>query len=561
MSAHTDKALLRRYKAAKKYYTTANYEAAKAILAPLTDLAQKNDITPYALFYYALSAYHNEEAALAENILMTLAAEFPGWEQQDEVWYWLGQLRCEAKDHSAGLAYLAKISDQSLEKSVEQMKGHFLQQLDDLEALQTLHRQYPEDSVVAKALLDLMARQPFIKRDLALMHTLTRDFDLTVMDHDPLQNVASLKKNSYNVAVFFPFFVDEVDYEEEESSNAFVIALYQGIKMAVAALADQGVNINLFAYDTKKDPETTAALLEQEELKGMDLIIGPLYAATIPLVAEFAQAHQINVFNPLSENADVVRENPFVFLFQSSLETQARKAAEFTLQHVEEDSRVGIIYGTSSKDFIRAHAYKQYIEHSTGQEVAMMLALAPEDASSLLSTLNEAKRADQNEEEEAPMLNLDHLTHLYLASEDELTVASVLSAVAITRLKPYIIGHEAWLQQSLLTVDQLQQLRLYLLAPHHVDYTKESIHAFRSSFYDQSAQYPTHYACVGYEMMLFLGQMLGQHGVYFQKHWEQQFAPGTLFQGVSYGKHHDNQYVPIIQLRGDALEVCNSVRE
>ena len=571
-SARVEKEHLKSYKAAKKYYAASNYAAAKAALEPLMDVEAKNDLTPYALFYYALSAYYHQEATLAERTFTTLVEEFPDWEQYDEVWYWLGQLRFEAQDYRGGVACLANITDKRLAKPVGKMKTYFLQQLDDTATLQMLLKLYPEDQVIAQVLFDQITHQPLLRRDFALLNTLGHDFNLALREHDPLKSVSSWKKDSYNVAVFFPFFVHEVDYEEE-SSNLFVIALYQGIKAAVAALADQGIQINLFAYDTKKDPTTTAALLAQEEIKGMDLIIGPLYAATIPLVADFARKHQINVFNPLSENAEVVGDNPFVFLFKSSLETQARKAAEFTLQNAPEAISVGIIYGTSEADSIQAHTYKQHIERSTGQEVALMLPIAPEEAQNFLHELraeaeeevDEVQAEGQGEanEEQAPLslASLTHslasLTHIYVASKNELIAANVLSAVEMLNLNPCIVGHEAWLQQSSLTLDQLQRLRLHLVAPDHIDYKRAGIYDFRSYFYDQFAQYPTSYACTGYDMMLFLGHMLDQHGVYFQKHWGAQLYPGAIYEGVAYSIYHDNQYVPIVKLQNNTFLICN----
>ncbi len=556
--ARVDKELLQTYKVAKQYYAASDYAAAKAALVPLINTETKNDITPYALFYYALATYSQGESSLAESTFTTIVEEYPAWEQQDEVWYWLGQLRFEEKDYGAGLDRLARITDKTLAAPSEQMKVYFLRQLDDIFLLQTLFSQYPKDQDIARVLFDKIAHQPLISRDLDLLNVLACNFNFSLEEQHPLKETIPLKKDKYNVGVFFPFFVDEVDYEEE-SSNSFVIALYQGIKAAVAVLIDQGIEINLFAYDTKKDPVTTAALLEQEEVKGMDLIIGPLYAATIPLVAEFARAHQINLFNPLSENTDVVGDNPFVFLFKSSLETQARKAAEFTLQNSNQEINVGIVYGTSKADAMQAHTYKRCMEHNTGKEVALMLSITPEEVQNSLNVLREAgegvgaEQATKNKE----LISLDGLTHLYVAAKDELTVANVLSTVTMLKASPCIIGHEEWLRHSSFTFDQLKQHRLYLVAPDYIDYTKAGIHEFRSSFYDRFAQYPTTYACIGYDMMLFLGHMLAQYGVYFQQHWTKESHPRSIFESAAYGIHHDNQQVPIVQFRKDRFVICN----
>ena len=563
IQAHVDKESLRRYKTAKKYYAASDYVAAKATFASVLNAAEENDITPYALFYYALSAYHNEEPTLAEKTFATIVETYPDWEQQDEAWYWLGQLRFEADDPSAGLDRLAHITDEALAVPLGQMKAYFLAQLDDICLLQTLLRRYPEDRVVAQVLFDRVAHQPLISRDLNLLNMLAHNFGLKLEENTSLKDVASLKKDSYNVGVFFPFFVDEVDYEEE-SSLLFVIALYQGIQAAVTALSAQGIKINLFAYDTKKDPVTTAALLKQEEIKGMDLIIGPLYATTIPLVAAFARKHKINLFNPLSKNTDFVGDNPFAFLFQPSLETQARSAAEFTLQDTDGELNVGIVYGDLAEDAMQARLYKQRIEAGMGKEVAFMLPIADE---ALYRTENKLQEpsvvVDEDPEEEGDQepISLEGLTHLYVASKDELSVANMLSIIETLAHSPRIIGHEAWLQHSSFAFDQLRQHRLYFVAPNYIDYEKEAIHAFRSSFYDRFAQYPSLYACIGYEMMVFLGRMLAQHGVYFQKSWDSTSHQGIIFEGATYGPHHDNQSVPILQFKKGQLIICNQERE
>ncbi|MHA7877578.1 MAG: ABC transporter substrate-binding protein [Bacteroidota bacterium] len=561
--AHVDRELLQQYKAAKRYYAAADYEAAKAALAPWINADSRHAITPYVLFYYALSAYHNEEPTLAERTFEMIIEAFPDWEQKDEVWYWLGQLSFEAEAYDSGLSRLAQITTKGLEAPARQMKVYFLQRLDDIFLLQSLYRQYPEDEDVASVLFEYAVQQPLISRDLDLIDTLARNFNFKFGLHDPLRGVLSSKKDSYNIGVFLPFFVDEVDYEEE-SSNSFVVALYQGIKAAVAELADQGIKINLYAYDTKKDPVVTAALLEQEEVKTMDLIIGPLYAATISLVSDFVRTYQINLINPLSENKDVVGDNPFVFLFKSSLETQAQKAAEFTLQNYSDGDRrnVGIVYGTSKADSLQAQTYKQYIEHSTGQAVALMLSVAPEEAYNILNAPEEVPKIDGEEpqelqEEKQQPVSLDGLTHLYVASKDELIVANLLSAVETLQHPPCIIGHESWLQHNLFTFDQLKQHRLFFVAPNHITYEKASLHKFRNSFYDRFAQYPNTYACIGYEMMLLGGRMLAQYGTYFQKHWEKAFYQGAIFQGAAYGTHHDNQHVPIVRFHKGQFVICN----
>ena len=153
--------------------------------------------------------------------------------------------------------------------------------------------------------------------------------------------------------------------------------------------------------------------------------------------------------------------------------------------------------------------------------------------------------------------SLSQLTHIYIVSKDELIVAYLLSTLGSSQHKRCIIGHERWLYHSSFTFEQLQQNRLCLVAPDHIAYDSIGIHTFRNRFYDQFGQYPTLYACKGYELMRFLGHMLAQYGIYFQKQWASSCYRGTVFEGITYGTHNDNQYIPIVQLQKDRFIVLN----
>ena len=155
--------------------------------------------------------------------------------------------------------------------------------------------------------------------------------------------------------------------------------------------------------------------------------------------------------------------------------------------------------------------------------------------------------------EDVELMCLEKLTHIYVASDDALIAANVLSALEMQQLAPCIIGQGAWLRREVPTLDQLQRLQVWLGAPAHVDYAKASLHTFRTAFYAQFAAYPSYHACLGYEMMLFLGRMLARHGVYFQKHWGEGCYSGAIFDGFVYGTRQDNQCVPIVQLPNAAI--------
>jgi hypothetical protein len=546
------------YQQAKEQYEQANYSNCQTLLTPLLASKQPTSLNTYAFFYYALAAYRDAKPDVAEQTFTKLLYQNPTWEQSNEVIYWLAQLRFEQKDYSAALSYLTQIKDPAFEDAISRMKTHFLQQDLPTYLLTSLLNQHPHDHTIAHVWLRQQVQSPFMQQDTSRMRQVAQRLNLLDWLYDPLAKVTSIKKDTYHVAIFLPLFIDEVNYEEK-NSNHFVIDLYQGIQAAVGKLQQEGISIELHAYDTKKSTAITAELLTQKEMKNMDLFIGPLYANTFPLVATFAKANGINLFNPLSVNSSVVNDNALVYLGRSSIETQAKQAAHFMLQQPDfQEARIGIVHGSSPEDILKANTYKQHIEQHGGKTVDQVIALDLQDSQHFLSRLRNASKKQESPAVE-DSLNLDALTHIYIASQDELLVANVLSAIQIKRLKLCIIGDEAWLKKSIVTIDQLAHMRIHFVAPDYIDYDKKSLHLFRSSFYEQFGIYPTYYASLGYDMMLFLGKMLFQYGTYFQKHWENVAVPGEVFFGFSYEKNHDNQCIPVIQFQKSQFVVVGGM--
>jgi LysM repeat protein len=162
---------------------------------------------------------------------------------------------------------------------------------------------------------------------------------------------------SVNVAVLLPFYLHENSIRTEKDSSKLVrgrktikvtkrdddwiyprsldfVEMYQGILLAADTLRSLGVNVNIHAFDIKKDTVELTKLIETRKLDGMNLIIGPVYSHNLSIVAGYAKAAGIPVVSPvpLFDNS-VLSNNPELFLTSSSLEvaqeTLARKISEY----------------------------------------------------------------------------------------------------------------------------------------------------------------------------------------------------------------------------------------
>ncbi|MGI2298549.1 hypothetical protein ACRRVB_01960 [Candidatus Cardinium hertigii] len=547
------KLLLAQYEAAKKVYKIEAYAEAKSLFDTLRKIEHPPSLSPYIHFYYGLAAYHNGEKAIAHQSFLEIQAKFPAWSKQNEIHYWCAQCSFEEGRVEEALGALALIKDKHMARSVLQLKKFFLKKIEDDAYLEELIEKFPNDPIIKTILHKKVAREAYLTQDFSLVNQLKQKYNFADYTYDPLKQVKSKHKAAYDVAVLLPLFVDELDYEA--CTDQFVIDLYQGIQLAIERLAQDGIVINLFTFDTKKNVEVTKALLAQEAMAYMDLIIGPLYPDTIPLVAAFAKKNKINFVNPISDNSTVTHGNPFAFLFQPDLETCAQRAAALTLSDIYGKATVqpciGVFYGMKQKDILQATLYKHRIEQQLGKSIDLFVQLSDKSIKNFLKENTTQEKEKNIEDTEQTQLDLAKLTHIYVPSQDELVVSTVISLCLKLGIKPQIIGHEQWIKNEILNIYQLQRLPILFLSPNYIDYSRATLSIFRKNFFEKNGTKPNEKSYIGYEMMLFFGRMLGKYGTYFQKKWENMYYSGLIFQGVSYGKHHTNQHIPVLRFEKD----------
>ena len=119
------------------------------------------------------------------------------------------------------------------------------------------------------------------------------------------------EKDVYNIALVMPFFVEHGrGYSQYVSDLA--TQYYMGTMMAVDSLEKLGLNAKLYVYDTRNDSAHVVKILKGEEFSTMDLIIGPLYGVTVPVVAKYCKANKIRMVCPFAIDNSILKGNPYV---------------------------------------------------------------------------------------------------------------------------------------------------------------------------------------------------------------------------------------------------------
>ena len=154
--------------------------------------------------------------------------------------------------------------------------------------------------------------------------------------------------------------VGDLEPNDRRKFNQFILDIYQGVRLAADSLQNQGISLELLSYDTKRNTSALEKILEKEELKSADVIIGPFSSKLTELVNEFSFRNKINMINPLRTDSEVIGNNPYSFLYHPSNETIGRRMGDYVLKN--SDRRPGVII-YSTRTCVQAKARKGQLQH------------------------------------------------------------------------------------------------------------------------------------------------------------------------------------------------------
>jgi len=129
------------------------------------------------------------------------------------------------------------------------------------------------------------------------------------------------EKKTIKIAFLLPFMLEQAKKEAvlERFQN-----FYAGALMAIQAAKERGISFEIFTYDTDKTEDKITELLNNDELKTMDLIIGPAFSNQVPLIGHFARENKVNTLIPFSSKVPDIENNPYLFQFNPGFDNEIK---------------------------------------------------------------------------------------------------------------------------------------------------------------------------------------------------------------------------------------------
>ena len=568
------------YLEAKRQLSLGNYSTAKFAFQ---NLSQDNTFGAYASFYYALSAYKNDELKLAYDMWRQVQINYPTWDQNREVNYWLAKTAFELKRFTEGFRYLEGLSQDTKQLVIQQT-------LDSLnyEELKKAYELNPESEELASILVSSIQEMPYSERDKDFLGQLSEKFDFEIVSEGV--NLPEIKKDKYSIAVVLPFMFESLENPQPVLQNSIIWNLYLGMEKAQKDLKKKNIDIELFPFDTKKSGDATSRLTRNRNFEKADVIVGPLYSEPNGVISNYSADKKISMINPLSSNSEIIGDNPFSYLFKPSYETQGKVAAKYASQNFTGNRKAFVFYETL-RDSLVARSYQEEIEkdsffvvrfeqmtNESAQQVQKdftqkyevrldnkhtmeeidSIGLIPgrivkyrslrgKNSGKLI--LDEEGNPITEYYEERFRVKEDSIGHIFVATSSNLLANNFISLAEVRNDTIGVIGYRSWLEFPTISYNQLERLGIAFISPSLFNKSNEFYEELEQSFIETAGREPGEYHLIGYELIYQLGYLLKKHGKYFQKGLSSgEKIDGKIMYGLSYGAYHDNQVVPITKL-------------
>lgn len=525
------------------------YDQAMTRFAVLAKDYSNQERSMYAHYFYANAAEKLDKDKEAWNMLQQLISRFPGWNQKDEVYYLAGVLNFKLKNYYRGLDYLNRITTSAFQKDVGGLKQRYLAEVKEIATLKGLHKQFPNDRIVASYLVKgINSQTPPNKADEELAKSLASRFKLSL---DELAASAEKKeekkvsrresfqdKNYYNVAVLLPYRIDSFDPASRNRSNQYVFDYYQGLLLAQKQLKKENIDIRLNAYDIGNAKNSVNSLANTDDFKSADLIFGPLHPETSEEAAEYSRKTGVPVINPLSTDSKLLSDRyPQYFLAHASLSTQARQLAQVA-RAIDPVVKVVIYYGETSKDSAMAVYYADEIKAMKGEVLGSIRIGATSETMAPVLMNNSATAA----------------THVALFSTDPRAGRAFLNLMrgAGYERTPLVATATGFDRYN--TDFSVFGREVYLLDTDFIDYERKDVKNFQYEYYLANNTLPSIYSYLGYDHLLFFGRKLDKfrdkvgEGITQNRHSDRQ---GYLLGGFDYRDNRENAIFSVRKYQGN----------
>lgn len=285
------------------------------------------------------------------------------------------------------------------------------------------------------------------------------------------------------------------------------VEFYEGVLLAIDSLQQKGMNIELYVFDATNQ-KMINALLQLDEFRDLDLIIGPVHPEIQESVAAFAAKNRIPMISPLASNGVFEENNPWYFKVNPTREYQIELSAQYIADEFRNKNFVLLPMSGGSNS----------PEAKLAESGKTKLIAARQSLNSRGNLFHEYSFQKQGLSGVKPLLdeNSENIFIIPTDNEAQVSVAVTnLNAIA-EKFNVVLMGTSNLTKLKSIQTENYHHIRLRYLSPTFIDYSKPLVRRFVSQYRSTFSTEPSQFSHQGFDVSYYFLSALFQYGKDFR---------------------------------------------
>ena len=313
----------------------------------------------------------------------------------------------------------------------------------------------------------------------------------------------------YDVAVCLPFLGNRFKEYENKINDKSMLAInfYSGAKMAFDDLSSRGVRLNVNIMDTEASESKMTSLLQTSELFEAEIIIGPVTTANLKKTAEFAKENKKVLISPLNPNSRITSGNPYFVQTNPSLQSHCQAITKHALDNHSASEIVLVVRDKGAERNRLKYFQNAQKTYKGSDSVDPLKEFVVRDNSS-----------DLRDVDLMPLIQQGKTTVFVVPSwSNENFIYALMRKISLVKgpNKVVVYGMPQWREYTRIDFDYYERLNLHISSNTDYDIYDESVKNFRQRYFDRFGMPPAEDAIIGYDLMMYFGEMVSKHGTSF----------------------------------------------
>ncbi|WP_157972181.1 ABC transporter substrate-binding protein [Pleomorphovibrio marinus] len=515
------------------------YQEAMELLRPYMDEQRYGELSPFATFHFSKAALGNRQFELAKTALKQLLEEGT-WQKMDEARYLLALVNFEQNKPNEALPIIQNIESEELQMEAYRASFNYLKGVPS-SVLMVQYEQFGENLGLLMALREQLVDKTSLSSQEKAVFEKIKDIQLPGKEEEVVQREIN---ETLEVAIVLPFNYNGGSGVKRLESNNFVFELYRGITLALENAKSRNLDLEIKTFDTERNPDRVAGILQDPFFKKADVIIGPIYPEEVEAVSEYAQKWGIPFVNPLSNIGEHLSSTGHSYLFRPSVEAITDNMVKY-IRNLGDKNRIAVAYSGTSRDELLAKSFEEKAR-SMGYQLATVQKVEGRAMRDFFESIGLMESGGSRKADV-----------LVIFSDDPNVASPTFSLVESSSSSIPVVVMDSWLYFNFASYEMMEAQDFHFISNNSLRLGDQEIDRFREDFFDRYKSFPGLNAYLGYELVYLITEVINvQKGFDFRENLKSSdFISGKLTFGFDFTQNSSNNYVPILRLEEGVLVI------